>query len=367
MVTFGRYEIRGTLGDGGAATVYRAWDTVLGRAVALKALHPQLAADPTAAGRFQAEAWALARLRHPAIVTVFDVGRLDGRPFYTMELIDGPTLAEIIPPDHGLDPVWVTDALRQLASAVDYIHAAGLVHRDIKAANVMIDRSGRVMLTDFGVGATTPKSTARLPPPHTAGQRRGPGGRGPFSRGRRPTSMPSAHWPTTCSSVIRRPATRGPRRPRPCATARPAHRHERRHRGGAGGGAGGPAGHLGAVHGPVHGIRSQGRASAAPATRAAEGGGATLWACRVRPVGGGRRRSGGAGRADRHAHERHPHQRGASVASASYITVADPTVVSPSPAAVSRRAAELTRRPPRRLRRGRRPRCLRRDHHGAPR
>jgi hypothetical protein len=151
--TFGRYELRGTLGEGGFATVYRAWDAMLERGVALKQLHPHLAANTDIRRRFLAEARALARLRHPNIVVVHEVGETDGRPFFTMELIEGRTLAEL-GARGPLPPAEVVRVIQNLAGAVDAMHAAGFVHRDVKAANVMVERSGRVVLMDFGIART---------------------------------------------------------------------------------------------------------------------------------------------------------------------------------------------------------------------
>jgi hypothetical protein len=150
VAKLGRYELRGALGEGGFATVYRAFDPALGREVALKALHPHLAANPGIRRRFLDEARALARLRHPHIVTVHDVGEADGRPFFTMELIEGSTLAELAP-GQALPLSRVVTLITSLASALDELHRAGLVHRDVKATNAMVDRGGRVVLMDLGV------------------------------------------------------------------------------------------------------------------------------------------------------------------------------------------------------------------------
>jgi serine/threonine-protein kinase len=147
---FGRYELRGVLGNGGFATVYRAYDPALQRDVALKTLLPHLAADPTVRARFLAEARALAALHHPNIVTIYDVGETDGLPFFAMELIEGSSLAARLgsgtpPADRAL--FWLSN----LASALDYLHAAGLVHRDVKPANIMIGPGGQAVLMDLSV------------------------------------------------------------------------------------------------------------------------------------------------------------------------------------------------------------------------
>ncbi|HLZ73246.1 MAG TPA: serine/threonine-protein kinase [Dehalococcoidia bacterium] len=152
--TFGRYELLGILGGGGFATVYRALDPALGREVALKALLPHLAADAVIRQRFLAEARAIAALHHPNIVTVYDVGEADGRPFFAMELIAGETLAAALTANGRFAPARAAELLRGLCSAVDALHAAGIVHRDIKPANVMIEPGGRVVLMDFGIART---------------------------------------------------------------------------------------------------------------------------------------------------------------------------------------------------------------------
>ncbi len=151
---FGRYEVLDVLGKGGFAEVLRARDPALGRDVAVKALLPHLLDQPAIVQRFAAEASAIARLRHPNIVTVYDVGEAEGRPFYAMELVQGQPLTSLIGADRPLAPQRVLDLLRGLCSAIDYLHNAGIVHRDIKPANVMLDEAGQVVLMDFGVART---------------------------------------------------------------------------------------------------------------------------------------------------------------------------------------------------------------------
>ncbi len=148
---FGRYELRGELGRGGFATVYRAWDPSLGREVALKALQPHLASEPNVRQRFLVEARTIARLHHPNIVTVYEVDTLNDRPFFTMELIEGPTLRTLTAAGEGLPLPLVAYIIQDLASAVDYLRTHRLVHRDIKASNVMLDTRDRIVLMDFGV------------------------------------------------------------------------------------------------------------------------------------------------------------------------------------------------------------------------
>src|SRR5262245_23050138 len=132
------------------ATVWRATDTLLGRTVAVKRLLPHLAKDPDAAARFKREAHAAASLSHPGIVTVYDTGEDEVGPFIVLELIEGPTLAGSGP----LTPTRVVDVITQASKALDHAHAVGIVHRDVKPANLIVDSEGRVRLTDFGIART---------------------------------------------------------------------------------------------------------------------------------------------------------------------------------------------------------------------
>lgn len=150
--TLGGYTIEALLGQGGMSAVFRAHQASLQREVALKVLPPDKSQDREAVQRFIREARMLARLDHPNIVTVYDVGEADGLAYIAMRLIDGPTLAEVIPRD-GLPPARVDRIVRQIAAALDYVHAQGLIHRDVKAGNVMLEAGDTVMLTDFGIAA----------------------------------------------------------------------------------------------------------------------------------------------------------------------------------------------------------------------
>jgi serine/threonine protein kinase len=147
-----RYEIRERLGSGVFGTVYRAYDPRLDREVALKILRPQAFASRQAVKRFQREARAMARLLHPHIVPVYDAGQYGEHLYIASGLIRGRTLALAIP-DGGLDPrraVWLAI---QLAEALSYAHKAGVVHRDVKPSNIMIDDEDILYLTDFGLAA----------------------------------------------------------------------------------------------------------------------------------------------------------------------------------------------------------------------
>jgi serine/threonine-protein kinase len=146
-----RYRLEALLARGGMADVWRATDTVLERAVAVKILHPHLGADPSFVGRFRTEAIAAARLRHPNIVAVFDTCSDPGAEAIVMELIAGPTLREHLDHHGPLDPDEAAELGADLADALHAAHRAGLVHRDVKPANVLLSDDERVLLTDFGI------------------------------------------------------------------------------------------------------------------------------------------------------------------------------------------------------------------------
>ena len=148
--TLGHYRIEKLLGSGGMGEVYLADDIRLGRRVALKVLSSELAADPNRRERFEREARAAAALNHPNIVTIHSVEEVEGVPFLTLELIDGKTLGDIIPPE-GLPLDRVLSLAIPLADAVGAAHQRGITHRDLKPANVMLTDDGRLKVLDFGL------------------------------------------------------------------------------------------------------------------------------------------------------------------------------------------------------------------------
>jgi serine/threonine-protein kinase len=158
----GRYQVEDPIGRGGMARVYQAFDTQLRRRVALKVLAPQLSLDPEFIERFQREAVTAANLRHPAIVTVYDVGEQDGLHYIAMELVRGQSLHAILRYKGALGLALATTILTPLCQALDYAHAQGAVHRDIKPHNVLIDVDGRVLLTDFGIAQVAEPEGERL-------------------------------------------------------------------------------------------------------------------------------------------------------------------------------------------------------------
>ena len=148
----GRYSLERELGRGGMGVVYLAREVRLDRRVAIKLLPPDLAAQSTLRDRFMREARTAARLSHPYIVPLHQVDEIDGFVFYVMAYIDGETLAQRVASRGPLAPHEATRVLREVSWALAYAHAQGVVHRDVKPANILLERgTGRAMVTDFGI------------------------------------------------------------------------------------------------------------------------------------------------------------------------------------------------------------------------
>ena len=144
----GRYRLERRIGGGGMASVWLATDGQLGRAVAVKVLSDTLADDPGYRARFRREAKVAAQVSHASLVRIFDTAAQDGRPYLVMEYVPGPTLAARIAAGERVDANRLAD---ELLGALAHIHRAGIVHRDVKPANVLFDPGGRTKLTDFGI------------------------------------------------------------------------------------------------------------------------------------------------------------------------------------------------------------------------
>jgi serine/threonine-protein kinase len=149
--TVGAYRIVDVLGRGGMGVVYRAYQPALDRHVALKVLPEALAADEMFVRRFQSEVRVAARLEHPNIVPIYEVGEANGAPFIAMRLIAGSTLADYAEERGPLSLATTTHLLSQVADALDFAHEHGIVHRDVKPQNILVDARSRVYLTDFGI------------------------------------------------------------------------------------------------------------------------------------------------------------------------------------------------------------------------
>jgi eukaryotic-like serine/threonine-protein kinase len=147
----GRYRVLKRLGSGGMADVYCAEDSQLGRRVALKVLHRRFAEDQQFVERFRREASSAAGLQHPNIVGIFDRGEWDGTYYIAMEYVEGRTLKDIVREKGPAPPEAAVDIVLQILRAARFAHKRGVVHRDIKPHNVLIDQDGRVRVTDFGI------------------------------------------------------------------------------------------------------------------------------------------------------------------------------------------------------------------------
>jgi serine/threonine-protein kinase len=157
----GQFEIRAELGRGAMGLVYRAYQSSLDREVALKVLPQWLAQQPGVSSRFLAEARAAARLRHRNIVTIHDVGNADGVHYIVMELLPGRTLDRVLMEDGPLVSNRLLRIAQQLADGLDYAHRHGVIHRDVKPANIIVDDHSHVTLTDFGIARVVEDSLTK--------------------------------------------------------------------------------------------------------------------------------------------------------------------------------------------------------------
>ena len=163
-----RYRLDEIIGRGGMAEVWRAWDTRLGRDVAVKRLRVDLATDPTFQARFQREAQSAAGLNHPNIVSVYDTGaQIDPStgvdiPYIVMELVQGTTLRELLKDGRQILPERALEFTVGVLDAIAYAHRHGIVHRDIKPANVMLTTTGRIKVMDFGIARAVADTSATM-------------------------------------------------------------------------------------------------------------------------------------------------------------------------------------------------------------
>jgi serine/threonine-protein kinase len=147
----GRYVLGPVLGKGGTCTVYRAWDTDLQRHVAIKRLEPPLSLDPHARARFNREGKAIARLSHPNLVTLIDRGTTETEEYLVFQYVQGRSLKDLIQANGPLDPGDAGQIAGQVAEGLAQAHLAGIVHRDVKPQNILLDAEGRAKLIDFGI------------------------------------------------------------------------------------------------------------------------------------------------------------------------------------------------------------------------
>src|SRR5437868_10671225 len=152
--TLGHYQVLGKIGAGGMGEVFRAHDSRLGRDVAVKILPPIFSADEDRLRRFEQEARATAKLNHPNILAIYDIGRHDGSPYIVSELLDGSTLRERLV-GGALSVRTTVDYAVQIARGLVAAHEKHLVHRDLKPDNVFVTRDGLVKILDFGIAKLT--------------------------------------------------------------------------------------------------------------------------------------------------------------------------------------------------------------------
>src|SRR5665213_1722862 len=147
----GRYRVISRLGSGGMAEVYLAEDQLLGRQLAVKVLHHHFAEDQEFVERFRREASSAAGLSHPNIVAIFDRGEWDGTYYIAMEYVAGRSLKTVVREQGALDPASAIDLVVQILRAARFAHRRGVIHRDLKPHNVILDEEGRARVTDFGI------------------------------------------------------------------------------------------------------------------------------------------------------------------------------------------------------------------------
>jgi serine/threonine protein kinase/tetratricopeptide (TPR) repeat protein len=160
--TVGRFEVLSELGRGGMAVVYKARQTDLDRVVALKILPPALTHDTGYVARFRQEARSAARLEHPHIMPIYEVGEANGLHYIAMKFIEGQTVKDLVAEEGALSVHKAASLLAQVGDALDYAHRRGVIHRDIKPSNMMVTAEGWVFLTDFGLARGTSGDTGGL-------------------------------------------------------------------------------------------------------------------------------------------------------------------------------------------------------------
>ena len=146
-----RYEILALLGEGGMGAVYKAKDREVERVVALKLIRPEMASNPSILARFKQELMTAHQVTHKNVIRIYDLSEADGVKFITMEFVEGSDLRQLYREQGKLPPDEAVDIIRQVCMALDAAHSAGIIHRDLKPQNIMRDKSGRILVMDFGL------------------------------------------------------------------------------------------------------------------------------------------------------------------------------------------------------------------------
>jgi eukaryotic-like serine/threonine-protein kinase len=149
-----RYEILEILGEGGMGAVYKAMDRELSRPVALKVIRPDLAGNQAILDRFKQELLLAREVTHKNVIRIYDLGEAEGMKFITMEYVEGKDLRTLIHEQTKLAPEEAVEIMQQVCRALEAAHSVGIIHRDLKPQNVMRDKSGRILVMDFGLART---------------------------------------------------------------------------------------------------------------------------------------------------------------------------------------------------------------------
>src|SRR5579863_8037602 len=147
----GRYEILQMLGEGGMGAVYKARDREVDHLVALKLIRPEMADHPVILARFKQELLTARQVTHRNVIRIFDLSEVDGVKFITMEFVEGCDLRQLLLDNGKLSPQQAVDTIRQVLFALEAAHGAGVIHRDLKPQNIMLEKTGRILVMDFGL------------------------------------------------------------------------------------------------------------------------------------------------------------------------------------------------------------------------